>query len=390
MKRTILYIFLAIIIPTSWCSCTDHDRTFDDMMPQEIHPNSCTVCGIVTDRHGNPISGAEVQIGDKLTKTDKGLYSISGMKVGDYAILIKSNGMVPMEGHLTVVQSFDHQIIPFNTTLQSASHASSATISAPEGGSINIVTPSIEGNVKAQIPIRLEAPANCLSADATLMLRDLHPGRLTSNDSTVTSDEMLVGFTISGKETELLFRQPAIVTLTLDKDLASHAVIKELSGSSWNTINSQADGNEVHFNVAGFGTYGLFAPIRIIEENSQSNISFEQRYFDNMYGAKGLEVDSIFYTLNMGAMPNTGSKSVLLALLAEKMASTYGGANAEMEDYCLLNTIVPVGICLRMNGSQEKKRISATAFGQTIKMTAYGCTRVSVTEYDREGTGGSN
>ena len=134
----------------------------------------------------------------------------------------------------------------------------------------------------------------------------------------------------------------------------------------------------------------MFLGVSFSVSDGGEAISFEQNEWNNLYGAKDIQVGSVGYTYKTGTEITTKGTSVLTALLVEKLAQEFGATVSTVEGNYPLNVTLPVGTALTVSGTQSKQGVSASAMGKTVSGTHYGTVTVVASTYNRQHNGGTN
>ena len=381
MKKAVYLISLVLFLLTG---CDDLDRSYEDMVPPEIPSQYPSVFGIITKKSGTPVQDAVVQVGELTAKTgSSGIYYFRHVTPGSYPVSVKASGMTDIESTITVPEAEGRIVrcIPFNAVLASSGSIVKKDMKAASGGSLITAAESLSGNDKARISLELVIPENALTQDATLSLEPLYDTSFLSD-----GNGMLVGARLEGGT----FRSTATLSFTLDEELADLGFVMKQTNGQWAKVASIHAKGVVSVEVSEEGNYGFFVPMTFTEKTSQKGISFTENVWDNIRGGSWRPVYQANYSYMTGAEMPASGKSILSALLKERLAATYGAINNEIPDSCLLNVTLPVGVRLSVSGLQETRKVTLTAGSTNVTCTSYGSVSIQGKAVDREDTGGSN
>lgn len=381
MNKT-FYLILLIIL--SLTGCDDLDRNYEDMVPPVLTGEAPSVFGIITDKSGTPVQDAVVQVGNLTAKTgSSGFYYFRHILSGSYAVSIKASGMTDIEDSITVPDIDDLLVrcVPFNAVLSSSSRIVKKDIKADSGGNLTTATEAFAGNEKALISIELKIPANALVQDATVFLHPVYDASLLSDGG-----GMLVGARLDGAT----FKNTATLNFTVDEELGRIGFVIKKTDGQWKKVNSIYDEGVISVEVSETGTYGIFVPMALTEKISVKNLIFEQSVWDNIHGGNWLKLPQFNYSYQSGTESPAAGKTVLAALLAEKLAANYGTISKEVADSCWLDITLPVGVRFSLSGRQELKKITLSAGNTNVSCNTYGNVSIWGKAVDREDTGGSN
>lgn len=383
--RTGLFSILFVSLILSFLSgCDDPDRNYDDMVPPELPHGIQFVSGVVTDRSGRPVRDATVQIGDKTVRTeDDGTYCFRPVPPGTYVLSVNTNGKEGIERSIVVPEP-DGQLtssVSFNMSLVSSDHYVKESIKAVTGGCLRATTEHLSGNDKAEVTLELEIPGNALAQDAVVSLFPTYDASLLPDGS-----GMLVGARLEGAT----FKSAARLHFFMGDELAGLGFVMRQTDGVWTKISSTAEEGVISVDVTEQGYYGFFVPMALTEKTSNKTVTFSKNVWDNIHGAGWLFVPQVNYSYMLGAEIPSAGKTVLTALLIEKMVSAYGAVAKEVADSYFIDVTLPVGVRLSFSGYQEMKEATFTAGNTKVSCTSYGSVNIWGKAVDREDTGGSN
>lgn len=381
MKKATYLISLVLFLLTG---CDDLDRSYEDMVPPEIPSQYPSIFGIITNKSGTPIKDALVQVGDQTAKTDSsGIYYFRHVIPGSYPVSVKASGMTSIENTITVPETEGQIVrcIPFNAILASSGSIVKKDVKAASGGRLNTSAETLSGNDKARISLELVIPENALTQDATISLQPLYDTSFMPDGS-----GMLVGARVEGAT----FKSSVRLSIGADWELAGLGFVMKLTNGQWTKVASYHDKGALSIEISEPGDYGIFVPITFTEKVSQQGISFTENVWDNIHGGGWEHVSQAKYSYMSGAEIPASGKSVLEALLKERLAATYGTSTKVIPDSSQLNVTLPVGVRLSVSGIQETRKVTLTAGSTNVTCTSYGSVSIRGKAVDREDTGGSN
>ena len=375
VKKRAFLLFVAGLA-MGMAGCSDDDPDYDNVTPPQVAVAANTLTGVITDLSGEPLSGATVTLGSvTASSNESGVYLFDGVKAGTYAIKAEATGKVKKEGEITVTDSGKSQNLVWNASLATDQKVE-VTVSSTEGSTANVETETLKGNDLAGVNVETSIPAGAIETgegeEVKVIISPIYDGNIENARTKVGTrageSVLLVGASLSCNKTEVTLSKPVELGFNVDEEVAQNVEAKQYKNGQWVTIASRIEGNKV-----------------VIDADE-----FEQNEWNNLYGAKDIQVGSVGYTYKTGTEITTKGTSVLTALLVEKLAQTFGATVSTVEGNYPLNVTLPVGTALTVSGTQSKQGVSASAMGKTVSGTHYGTVTVVASTYNRQHNGGTN
>lgn len=215
-------------------------------------------------------------------------------------------------------------------------------------------------------------------------------GAKTKAATRADESTLLLGASLSCSKAEVKLNHPVELGFSVDDEVAQNVEAMQYKNGQWVAVESRIENGKVIINADEFTAYGLFLGVSFSASSGSEAISFEQDKWDNLYGAKDMEVGSANYTYKAGTEITTKATSVLTALLIEKLAQRFGATVSTVNGSYPLNVTLPIGTILSISGTQSKQNVTVSAKGKSVSGTHYGTVSVVVTTSNRKHNGGTN
>lgn len=325
------------------------------------------------------------------------MYLFDDVKAGTYAIKAEATGKLKKESEITVTDSGKSQNLVWNASLATDQKVE-VTVSSTEESTANVETETLKGNDLAEVNIETNIPADAIETgegeEVKVIISPIYDGNIENARTKVRTrageSVLLVGAGLSCNKTEVTLNKPVELGFNVDEEVAQNVGAKQYKNGQWVTVASRIEGNKVVIDADEFTAYGLFLGVSFSVSDGSEAVSFEQNEWNNLYGAKDMQVGSVGYTYKTGTEIATKGTSVLTALLVEKLAQAFGATVSTVEGNYPLNVTLPVGTALTVSGTQSKQGVSASAMGKTVSGTHYGTVTVVASTYNRQHDGGTN
>lgn len=171
--------------------------------------------------------------------------------------------------------------------------------------------------------------------------------------------------------------------------MAQSVEAKQYKNGQWVSVASRVEGGKVVVEADEFAAYGLFLSVSFSISEGSEPVSFDESEWNNLYGAKEMQVGNASYTYKSGTEIKTKGTTVLTALLVEKLAQRFGATVSTLSGSYPLNVTLPVGTALTVSGTQSKQSVSVNAMGKSVSGTHYGTVTIVASTYNRQHNGGT-
>ena len=392
------FLLFVVSLAMGMAGCSDDDPDYDNVTPPHVAVAANTLTGVITDLSGEPLSGATVTLGSvTASSNESGVYLFDDVKAGTYAIKAEATGKLKKESEITVTDSGKSQNLVWNASLATDQKVE-VTVSSTEESTANVETETLKGNDLAEVNIETNIPADAIETgegeEVKVIISPIYDGNIENARTKVRTrageSVLLVGAGLSCNKTEVTLNKPVELGFNVDEEVAQNVGAKQYKNGQWVTVASRIEGNKVVIDADEFTAYGLFLGVSFSVSDGSEAVSFEQNEWNNLYGAKDMQVGSVGYTYKTGTEIATKGTSVLTALLVEKLAQAFGATVSTVEGNYPLNVTLPVGTALTVSGTQSKQGVSASAMGKTVSGTHYGTVTVVASTYNRQHDGGTN
>lgn len=394
MKRG-AYMLLTACLMTGFVGCSDDDPNYDNVTPPAVVVAPNTLTGIITDNQGNPLSGAKVSLDATQVSTDaKGVFLFSDVKAGTYTIKAEAKDKLAKEDQITVKDSDKSQNLMWNASLLSDVSVEVA-VSTTEESKGNVETEALKDNKKAEVKVATTVPAGAIDSEeeVKIIVSPIYDANTASatvrSVSRASEPVMLVGVSMVCSKTDVTLRKPVELGFNVDEEVAQSVEAKQYKNGQWVSVASRVEGGKVVVQAGDFAAYGLFLDVKFSVSESSEPISFEKSEWNNLYGAKEMQVGSANYTYKSGTEIKTKGTTVLTALLVEKLAQRFGATISTLSGSYPLNVTLPVGTALTVNGTQSKQSVSVSAMGKSVSGTHYSTVTIVASTYNRQHNGGT-
>lgn len=403
LKWGILSVF-SVSMMMGTTACSDDDPNYNDVTPPEVEAVASTIGGIVSEKSGNVVTGAQVTLtdskaGTQSTQTDTdGVYLFEDVQPGTYTVTVEANGKVSETSTITVEESEYMQRYIWNISLASDERAQVA-VSATETTSTNFSTETLKGNEVATVDVTATVPANAVAGveegqEVVIGIKPVYSiagaERSTNVLSRATAETLLTGSELSCNVEGATLDKAIELRMDVGEELVSGAEVRKYKDGKWTTVDWTADGTDIVVEAEEFATYGVFINISYTLKDSQQAVTFEQSVWDNLYGSKEMNIASATYSFKGGTEVTTTATDKLTGLLVEKLTQLYSSASTTVTREYPLNVTLPIGTKLEISGSQTITNATITGLGKSASITNYGDVTIKVTTSNREHTGSSN
>ena len=384
-------------------SCSDDDPDYENVTPPEVEVTH-QISGLVDSYSGGALSGVTVTLGGAASATattdGNGNFVFENVKPGEYSLKAEAEGMVTVEGSVTVTESGDGQNPVWNVTLKKVPEVVKVTVSQTEEVQADVQTETLKDNEVAQVkvdvvvpPAALELPEGDSEEEAVIEMTPVYDEADVTERAAARAGDwtLLAGAKLSCTNKNARLKKAIGMTLNVDENTARNAKLQKLSGGVWKDVENTdyADG-KLNFEADEFTSYALRAEVAFSSKAAASaSIDFTKTSWDNLYGSTDMTVGDATYTYQLG-VTYQASTDQLGGLLKEKLAGRHGASSSTAQGRYPLNVTLPVGTKLEINGSQKVMTVTASCAGHSVSGTLYGSISISVTTSNRQHTGGSN
>lgn len=391
-----LIVLAALAAGIMAVGCTVHDPSYDDVVVPVVELKSITLTGVVSDKEGNPLSGATIEVGGKTVVTNAdGIYIVTLDASGDYTVTASATGKYARSADLTVELSEVAQTVVQNFVLSSVV---TVVFSSEENAEED--TQYIEQNDPAVVTItgtvttETEEGAQ-FAIDIFYDESEIPSSKAVASKASVTEEMVLFGFNfrqISGTP-----GATATFTVSINKDVQDNVKVKKLNEATgtWMPVVFESSDGFITIHNAEVGYFAVFCDITKEEIARTAAVSIDPSNVDNLYGGIPKTVSQISYSYYTGVDidPAQAKKEddQMKALLLEKLAYDYGVSEAKKVDITQnVSFTVPVGTAVSFHGSQVLYDIVYSKGAKKAVGTVYGDVTVGYTSYNRRHDGGSN
>lgn len=403
LKWGILSVF-SVSMMMGTTACSDDDPNYNDVTPPEVEAVASTIGGIVSEKSGNVVTGAQVTLtdskaGTQSTQTDAdGVYLFEDVQPGTYTVTVEAEGKVSEASTITVEESAYTQRYIWNISLASDEMAQVA-VSATETTSTNLSTETLKGNEVATVDVTATVPANAVSGveegrEVMIGIKPVYSiagaERSTNVLSRATAETLLAGSELSCNVEGATLNEAIELRMNVGEELVSGAEVRKYKDGKWTTVDWKADGTNIVVEAEEFATYGIFIDISYTLKDQQQPVSFTQSVWDNLYGSKEMNVASASYSFKSGTEISTTASDKLTGLLVEKLAQLYAAASTTVTRDYPLNVTLPIGTKLEISATQKVTTASISGLGKSATITHYGDVTIKVDASNRAHTGSSN
>lgn len=389
------YMLLVACLSTGFVGCSDDDPNYDNVTPPAVVVAPNTLTGVITDNQGNPLVGAKVSLDATQVSTDaKGVFFFSDVKAGTYTIKAEAKDKLAKEDQITVKDSGKSQNLMWNASLLSDVSVEVA-VSATEESKGNVETEALKDNEKAEVKVETTVPAGAIESEdeVKIVVSPIYDANAAGATARVLSRAsepvMLVGAMLSCSKTGVTLRKPVELGFNVDEEVAQSVEAKQYKNGQWVSVASRVEGGKVVVEADEFAVYGLFLSVSFSISEGSEPVSFDESEWNNLYGAKEMQVGNASYTYKSGTEIKTKGTTVLTALLVEKLAQRFGATVSTLSGSYPLNVTLPVGTALTVSGTQSKQSVSVNAMGKSVSGTHYGTVTIVASTYNRQHNGGT-
>lgn len=149
-------------------ACSHDDPDYSNVTPPTVASVASTIGGIVSDKSGDVIVGANVTLEGngteaKSVKTgNDGVYLFEDVKPGSYTVSVEADGKIGATSAVTVENSNVMQRYVWNISL-AADTEEEITVSTTEETSGSINTETLKGNEIAEVGVTAVVPADAVA-----------------------------------------------------------------------------------------------------------------------------------------------------------------------------------------------------------------------------------
>ncbi|MCM1484305.1 MAG: carboxypeptidase-like regulatory domain-containing protein [Muribaculaceae bacterium] len=370
-------------------ACHSDDPTPGPEVEVPAQPNVIT--GIVTDRSGNPISGATVAAGNLSAQTGSdGVYTISGVQQGTIELTASASGKLSTTGSVTVAAGGNQSLI-WNAMLATDNTRTLIVDNEAGGAEGTVTSDAVEGNTKGEIDITVDVPENTLSDDTRITITPIY----TEDSELVgraTSETMLIGAVLSSSNTSVTTLPNDInVSFAVDNTVTDYVVTKQLINGTWQVVDNDKTDTGITVKTRHFGAIGLFFNVTITETSSSEALTMNPNEWDNTAGTQVIRAGKSTFTYKMGSEYNAVGANSLEALLIERLADIVGPRTVKtINGEYPIDQNISIGTGLKISGTQAVKTVSVTSRNRSAQATSYGTVTIRTASYTRGHNGGSN
>lgn len=389
-------VAIALGVAMCWSCCLDMDYDYDAVTPPVVSLDSPSVVGYITDKAGNPIVGATVQVGSYTATTDaNGYYIIPNVTSGTYNVVITADGYITHNGSVDVeAPSEVFVIVKYSTTLAAVGNRTAISISAGGSGRGTVVSEHLQANDPAGIQITATVNSGTVDKSVQFYLIPIYDESQAETVSTKAGvgdkDRLLIGVTLSCSDPSATLKAPIPIELHCDVALTQQVTAKFFKNGKWVDIQFTANNGVIKINAYELGSYALFLPFIMTEKYRDETLTLRpQSVWDNLYGNGAITAESVSFDYSAGTRINTKANDVLTALLIEKIAFFYGAVQEQMQGVYPLNIRLPLGTRLEVFGYQNVTDVIASYKDWAADGTYFGETRITCKTTNRQHNGGS-
>ena len=372
-------------------SCNDEDPDYSNgLLPQiELPPHVLT--GVVSGRDGSLIEGAIVKMDGSIATTDEqGVYVFNDVKPGEYVLQAESEGRKPVMGKV-VVHDYPrvHSII-WNAVL-SKDIKDEIVVSQTENQTVSLQTEGKADNQESLVQVDAYVPANAIkSADeATITFSPLYNEELV--DSRGVSSELMIGTEVSCDIDDVELSKSILLKYKLGKNICNVVEAKKLVKGEWISVEFSIEEGFLIIEVDKPGRYGIFYHFEYSRREVEEPIKFKRCVWNNLYGAKAIDVKNVAYTFKMGSEITVESAAEDSSIWVELLNNVFDLVEVQtVRARYPLNETVKVGFKLDLEGYQDVIIKEIVNNDVTIRIKKYGEVHIDYKFYNREHMGGSN
>ena len=389
-------VAIALGMAMCWSCCLDMDYDYAAVTPPVVSLDSPSVVGYITDKSGNPIVGAQVQVGSYNATTDaSGYYIIPNVKSGTYSVVITANGYIQHNGSVDVEAPSDvFVIVKYSTTLAALDNRTTISVTPGSTGYGAIISEHLKANDPAGIQMTATVNSGTVDKPIEFYLIPIYDESEVESASTKANvgdkDRLLIGVTLACSDPTVTIKLPITIELYCDVYLTKEVSAKFYKAGTWVDIPFTADNGVIRITAYELGSYAIFLPFIITEKYRDESLTLKpQSVWDNLYGNGAITAESVSFDYSAGTRINTKANDVLTALLIEKIAFFYGAVQEQMQGLYPLNIRLPIGTRLEVFGYQNITDVVASYKDWAADGTYFGDTRIVAKSTNRQHNGGS-
>lgn len=381
-------------------ACSDDDPDYSNVTPPEVATVASTIGGIISDRSGDVIVGANVTLegngvaAKSVTTGNDGVYLFEDVKPGNYTVSVNADGKIGATNAVTVENSNVMQRYIWNVSL-AADVEEEITVSTTQETTGSINTETLKGNEVAEVAVTAVVPADAVAGTeagqkVVVSVKPVYSISEAEQLSRAQAETMLTGTELNCNVEGATLREPVELRFAVDQTLANGADVRVFKNGQWSAANWKVVGNDIVVEAKDFAVYGVFVTINYTLTDAQQPVSFTQSVWDNLYGSQTMTVASASYSFKAGSEIETTATNMTTGLLIEKLAQTYTATSTTVTRSYPLNVSLPVGTKLEISGSQLVTTATITGLGSTATLKQFGDVSISVQTSNRQHTGGGN
>lgn len=381
-------------------ACSDDDPDYSNVTPPEVATVASTIGGIISDRSGDVIVGANVTLegngvaAKSVTTGNDGVYLFEDVKPGNYTVSVNADGKIGATNAVTVENSNVMQRYIWNVSL-AADVEEEITVSTTQETTGSINTETLKGNEVAEVAVTAVVPADAVAGTeagqkVVVSVKPVYSISEAEQLSRAQAETMLTGTELNCNVEGATLREPVELRFAVDQTLANGADVRVFKNGQWSAANWKVVGNDIVVEANDFAVYGVFVTINYTLTDAQQPVSFTQSVWDNLYGSQTMTVASASYSFKAGSEIETTATNMTTGLLIEKLAQTYTATSTTVTRSYPLNVSLPVGTKLEISGSQLVTTATITGLGSTATLKQFGDVSISVQTSNRQHTGGGN
>lgn len=382
-------------------ACSDDDPDYSNVTPPTVASVASTLGGIVSDKSGDVIVGANVTLEGNGTEAktvqtgNDGVYLFEDVTPGTYTVSVEADGKIGATSAVTVENSDVMQRYVWNVAL-AADVEEQIAVSTTEETSGAVNTETLKGNEVAEVEVSAVVPADAVAGveegqEVVVSVKPVYSvAEAEESASRAQTELMLVGSELACNVEGATLKEPVELRFAVDQTLADAATVKVYKNGQWSAVSERVEGNDIVVEANDFAVYGVFATVDYTTSDSQQAVSFTQNVWDNLYGSQNMTVASASYSFKAGAEIETTASDKMTGLLIEKLAQMYTAASTTVTRSYPLNVTLPIGTRLEISGSQTITTVSMSGLGSNATLKQYGDVTVKVQTSNRQHTGGGN
>lgn len=382
-------------------ACSDDDPDYSNVTPPTVASVASTIGGIVSDKSGDVIVGANVTLEGngteaKSVKTgNDGVYLFEDVKPGSYTVSVEADGKIGATSAVTVENSNVMQRYVWNISL-AADAEEEITVSTTEETSGTINTETLKGNEIAEVGVTAVVPADAVAGveagqNVVVSVKPVYSiAEAEQRASRAQAETMLTGTELTCNVEGATLKEPVELRFAVDQTLADGADVRVFKNGQWSAANWRVEGNDIVVEANDFAVYGVFVTINYTLTDAQQPVSFTQSVWDNLYGSQTMTVGSASYSFKVGSEIETTAGNMTTGLLIEKLAQLYSATATTVTRSYPLNVSLPIGTKLEISGSQLVTTATISGLGSTATLKQYGDVSINVQTSNCQHTGGGN